>query len=874
MVTAEIRAQALAAFDELVDLDGPARAAALAALRARNVDVAAEAERLLAADTLGDGTIDAGIGALAATVLAEPTAAGIVTTASAGAEIGPFRLLRPLGEGGMGEVWLAARGDGEFRQQVALKLLRRGSDNADLVARFRRERRILAELSHPGIAGFIDGGVHTDGTPWYAMAWVDGVPITRHASERALGVRERVALMAEVAEAVAHAQARLIVHRDIKPSNILVDQEGHPHLLDFGIAKLLDSASDGARTVTGLRAMSPAYAAPEQVLGGPITTATDVYALGLLLHELLTGDLPHVRDSVRLERLAEMVRCEVVERPSARLARAVEGSDGIWPRAQAVAAQVRGDLDSIVLMCLRAEPERRYPGAAEFAADLRRWLNGKPVLAQPDTAVYRLRKFAGRNRMAVAAGIVALVALGAGAVTALWQARLARAEAARATIAAERAERIKSFFASLFRDSGPGAQRRGAELTAREWVLIGAERVGRELDADPGAQAEIRAALGTALVDFDAMAEARPLLTAAADWYRAHEAPPQRALTQVLQGLTNIERRTGNHSAAAAHLAQAISINEGDPDERIRRETRLRLNTTRLLLANEQGDYASALAIGRQQIADREALFGADSPRVAVDWNNLGQTLHFLERTAEAEAALRRALALIDADPQSPESRRAFLLAGISKTEVDQGYLERGLATAAEALDIAQRTAGPAHTTTLRALNNLATARLLSGDPAGVLAAEGALRTPPADADRHSIKVALLQLGRALLALGEPAAALQDLAAARAMRAEGGMAAPLTDLVIDLAFAQALARLGRVEEAMPIAVAALAALDALDGARSYRHAEADLIGVEVLAAGGQSEAARHRRERALAEWRGYWAASGTPIPPDRDPAPP
>jgi serine/threonine-protein kinase len=864
----DLQARALAAFDALVDLPHAARAEALVELRAGSPALADEVERLLAADA-AEGAVDDGIVGLAPTMVAGDWPVSIAPRLAPGDVVGPFRLVRPLGEGGMGEVWLGERGGGEFRQQVALKLLKRGMAGADLLVRFRRERRILADLSHPGIAGFIDGGVHGDGTPWYAMAYVDGVPITEHARRAGLDVRSRVALLAEVAEAVAYAQARLVVHRDIKPSNILVDAAGRPHLLDFGIAKLLDRSLDAAETATGLRAMSPAYAAPEQVLGTPVSTATDVYALGVVLYELLCGELPHTRAGAALARLAEQVRVEVFERPSARLARATaSGAAGLRDVAAAAGA-VRGELDAIVLMALRAEPERRYAGAAAFAADLRRWLGGRPVAAQADTPWYRLRKFAGRNRIAFAAGVAALLALAVGAGAALWQADLARAEAARANAAAERSERIKAFFASLFRSSGPGSQRRGAELTAREWVLMGAERVERELGDDPAAQAEIRAALGVALVEFDAMADARPLLVAAAGWYRAHEPEPRRGLVTVLQNLTNVERRTGNHVGAAAHLEQAIEINERDPDEGIRRETRLRLNTTRLLLANEQGDHAAALGIAQQQIADREALHGIDSPRVAVDWNNLGQTLVLLERSAEAEHALRRALALIDADPQSPESRRVYLLSGIANAEIGQGYLDRARDSATEALAISQRTLGAWHQLTLRSVNSLAAAQLLAGDYAGVIAGASRLRAAPPDVDRHSLKTGLLQLGRAELALDAPAEALADLEAARAMGSDGAFASPVTDLSIDIAYAQALARLGRVDEALPIALAALASLDGIKGARGHRHAEAELAGAEVLAAAGQGDVARARRERALALWQQRWAAAGTAVPADR-----
>jgi serine/threonine-protein kinase len=404
--------------------------------------------------------------------------------------VGPFTLDRLLGRGGMGEVWLAARDEGGFRQEVALKLLKRGMDSEDLLRRFVQERRILAGLSHPSIARFIDGGVGDDGAPWYAMEYVDGVPVTDHARTKALDVRARVALVAEVAEAVAYAQNRLVVHRDLKPSNILVDAQGRTHLLDFGIAKLLEAGADADATATGLRAMSPAYAAPEQILDEPISAATDVYALGVVLYELLTGALPHERASATLETLAERVRHEAPERPSHRLRKSEAtttttlGADA--NTAQRFARAMAGELDTIALTALRREPDRRYASAAAFADDLRRWLDGRPVAAQADTATYRMRKFVARHRLAVGSASAVLLALIAGFGTALWQASVAREQAARAEAQAQRAEAINEFMQSLFREQDPLARTTAAARTPGELVASGIERARRQFaESDP-----------------------------------------------------------------------------------------------------------------------------------------------------------------------------------------------------------------------------------------------------------------------------------------------------------------------------------------------------------------------------------------------------
>ena len=263
----ERAARALELFDQLVDLQADECALRLAALRAIDSVLATEVSRMLQADAAGDGVIDLGLPAMAATVAGELAARAAEAEGESGRRVGPFILGRLLGRGGMGEVWLAQRADGDFRQQVALKLLTRGMDSADMLRRFAQERRILADLSHANIARFIDGGVSEDGTSWYAMEYVDGQPITDYVRSQSLALRARVVLIADVAEAVAYAQNRLVVHRDLKPSNIMVDAGARVHLLDFGIAKLLAGDTQPSETATGSRAMSPAYAAPEQVLG-------------------------------------------------------------------------------------------------------------------------------------------------------------------------------------------------------------------------------------------------------------------------------------------------------------------------------------------------------------------------------------------------------------------------------------------------------------------------------------------------------------------------------------------------------------------------------------------------------------------------------
>ena len=401
----------------------------------------AEVESLLAAHAKEDAIVDRP----AAAHLTEGSLTGGPDSSEAAPlepmpeRAGPYRLVALLGRGGMADVYAAERDDGAFTQRVAVKVLRRGLDTRDLLARFLRERRILARLEHPAIARLLDGGELADGRPYLAMERVDGLPIHRHAEQRGLRVEERLALLRVACEAVAVAHRSLVVHRDIKPSNVLVTDGGEVKLLDFGIAKLLapDDEEEAAHTASALRVLTPAYAAPEQRAGGPITTATDVWGLGALAFELLVGEPPLAAAvSGSGDPLALPERPP--PRPSARV-RALRGDAGEGRRW---AARLAGDVDVIVQKALALDPQRRYPSVEALADDLRRHLDGRPVLARADSLGYRARKFVGRHRFAVASSALALLAIFAGSTVAAWQAHEVRRErdvAERARDVAERA---------------------------------------------------------------------------------------------------------------------------------------------------------------------------------------------------------------------------------------------------------------------------------------------------------------------------------------------------------------------------------------------------------------------------------------------------
>jgi serine/threonine-protein kinase len=458
--------------DEALDLDAEARAAWIEQIDATRPELAPLLRRLLAAHASSE-TADVlrRLPQLNAPAVGGLQAAGGLAV---GALVGPYRLTREIGSGGMAEVWLAERADGAFKREVALKLPRITRLRRDLAARFGQERDILARLEHPHIARFYDAGVTVDGLPYLVMEYIAGRPLTAWCDEHRLTTPERLRLFAQVLEAVQFAHANLVIHRDLKPPNILVTGDGQVRLLDFGIAKLLtdgESARETRLTQFAGRALTPDYASPEQIKGEPLTIASDVYSLGVVLYELLTGELPYhlkLQSVAQLEEAivgAEPSRPSRVVTPRAALARGVS--------VKRLSHGLRGDLDTIVLKALAKQPAARYATVAEFAEDLQRHLGGQPVQARPASWGYRTRKFIARNRLTVGAATAIGAALMTATVVSLWQAQLAREQAARAEQQAARAEEVKS---SSYRSSKPPTSALAPPLARPPWWTCSSRR--------------------------------------------------------------------------------------------------------------------------------------------------------------------------------------------------------------------------------------------------------------------------------------------------------------------------------------------------------------------------------------------------------------
>lgn len=434
----------------------------------------------------------------------------------AGQEVGPYRLIREIGGGGMGAVYLAERIDGKFRQQVALKLLKREMNTGSLRRYFEQEREILASLEHPNIARLLDAGATDENVPFIAMEYVDGIPIDEYCSAHGLDLYARLRLFRTVCSAVEYAHRSLVIHRDLKPSNILVTHDGVPKLLDFGISKILtpDLKTANTATITRLGLMTPSYASPEQLQQSSVTTLSDVYSLGVILFELLSGRRPFEQKEGNLREIYSAVIEEQPIAPSSVIeseTRPATGGPVARQRGSATASQasgvtgranntvprhlVRGDLDNIVLKALRKEPERRYESVGQLSEDIRRHLAGLTVTARPNTFGYRAGKFVARNRVGVAAAVIVLLAIAAGVVATLWQARVAGAER-------ERAERqfndVRTLANSFLFEFSPKIEKLPGSTPARQLLVTRALEYLDRLSQESSADAELRAELAKA----------------------------------------------------------------------------------------------------------------------------------------------------------------------------------------------------------------------------------------------------------------------------------------------------------------------------------------------------------------------------------------
>lgn len=806
--------------DQLLEMTPTQRQQRLCHLHALNTELAATLERLLANEHE------------AKAFLVEPCWSPPTVARTAGARVGPYRLLRALGEGGMGEVWLAERADGLYQRQVALKLLRSGHDDPGLQQRFSQEREILARLQHPHLAHLLDAGVGEEGQPYLALRYVDGEPISDYCQRRRLPLDARLRLMIQLCTAVSHAHANLVVHRDLKPSNILVTAEEQVCVLDFGIAQLLVAGPPAASAAAPeARAFTLHYAAPEQVRGEAITTLTDVYSLGVVLYEVLLEQKPYrLRRQNDAERENAILAVEPCK-PSLAVQRAAAAGLRDHSQARHLARRLRGDLDSILLKALQKDPSRRYASAEALGLDLQRYLLGRPVRARPSNPWYRLRKYVGRHRWAVALGSPALAALLGTSVTAFWQAHQARIEMTRA-------QAMQNFVIGLFDVAGSSPHR---DFDIRRLLEAGEQRGHRELAQQPVAQAELDGVIARLRIGLGDYREAlallekqqvllnsqpripaglqleavtqhgrvlrllgqsseciglmQPMLALVADQQKT--LPLQAA--NFYSQLGRCERMAGSAEQARHWLRRSLMLRGGSGGDRIG----VIENLTDL--AAMEGDagrsdiaisgYRQAMALLRQQTGERHPLMVNLRRSIAVSYRDLGDS-------ARAEKELRTAIGNADQlnGDRHPETLAVRRLLGA--VLIDRGQLAQAETELMSAHAMTLESLGPAHRETGLSWNSL-----------GVLALErGQLAEAVHDIDRsvqvwrqpdsqRMLPYGLYNYGWVLMQAGRYGEALPALREARQLRVAQLGEADTSVADVDRLIADILAEQGHREDA-------------------------------------------------------------------------
>jgi serine/threonine protein kinase len=591
--------------------------------------------------------------------------------------VGPYRLIRKLAEGGMGAVWLAERCDGMVQRPVALKLPHGTWQREALAERLAREREILATLNHSNIARLYDAGLTADGRPYLALEYVDGCHIDEHCDRNQLDLRARLRLFLQVAGAVASAHSRLVVHRDLKPSNILVTDDGQVKLLDFGIAKLLEQsvAQETELTQISGRALTPDYASPEQIAGEPIGTASDVYSLGVLLYKLLTGSQPY-----KLRRNSRVALEDAIMQAEPTLP-----SEAAANRSQL--KMLRGDLDTIVLQALKKRPEQRYATVNAFAEDIERYLDGRPVLARPDSRWYRLSKYVLRNRVAVGAAAIVLLTLLAGAGLALWQARIALAEK-------QRAEEVKEFIVSTLQDTDPYTGS-GKALTALDLLKQAKSKIDRTLTAGPELRVELLNILGWSLLNLQDTATAETVINQAVDESKRELGwtHPMTLRARVL--LTIVHRYRGRNRQMRADLDDLLpSLRrnvDAAPQDLIRA---LRNNAN---LAMHEGNYELAGSAAREALDLSVSKFGSQHSETATSWVVLALASLYASKPESALEAASHAyqltLDLHQGNVRHPRAIEARNLYGRALADMAQSH--RAVEELAQALEDAREVFGP-----------------------------------------------------------------------------------------------------------------------------------------------------------------------------------
>jgi tetratricopeptide (TPR) repeat protein/tRNA A-37 threonylcarbamoyl transferase component Bud32 len=659
-----------------------------------------------------------------------------------GTRLGPYDIVRLIGRGGMGAVYEAVRADDSYKKRVAIKLVPGELHSELTLARFRRERQILATLQHPHIATLLDGGVAPDGRPFLVMEYIEGEPLTAWCDAHHRSIRERIALVRQICDAVQHAHTNLIVHGDIKPGNILVTADGTSKLLDFGIAKLVGvDVGDQSMPLTrgGARPFTPEYASPEQIRGAPLTTASDIYSLGVVLFELCTGRRPDHQASDT-----------PVPKPSSVV------SD---PR---VRRRLVGELDNIMLKALRPEPERRYASVTALSEDLRRHLVGLPVEAQSDWAGYRLRKFVIRNRVVVAASVLLLLVILGGALTTAIQARRARS-------AQIRAERVNDFLRNVLSSVRPATG--GRDVPVSEVLDSAARRIDVELAAQPDVRSDLETVIGQSYSSLARYDEAERHLKVALALDQQLNGPRSIPVVLVLNDLGQLGLLSGQLDRADTAFQQALAI---------RRSLSVKPDTILAMLvdgagsvAHDKGKFADAERLHRQALDLYRSLLGDHADKVALTMGNVAVSLGEQNRWDSAETMHRSALAILQANHPEPNTMVADAKDGLATALDIQGKTAASESTYLDALALRKKLLGPEHpkyTWTLFNYSFLVFGQGRYQEAADISRQILALRGKTIPDSHPSIAASLQTLGRCEDQLGDTASGRRSLEESLALR--------------------------------------------------------------------------------------------------------
>lgn len=698
--------------------------------------------------------------------------------------VGPYRILDEIARGGTAVVYRAERVDGEFTRQVAVKVLKLGADTGEAARRFEQERQILANLNHPNIARMFDAGRTDDGQPYLVMELIEGLPIDRYCDDRRLSIKERLELFYVVTRAVESAHQNLVVHRDIKPSNVVVNQAGEVKLLDFGIARLLDSGTAGNAAAPAtralLRVMTPEYASPEQVRGERVTTASDTYQLGLLLYELLTGHRPYMFLRDTPGEFERVICDQAPTRPSASIAREhiptrCDGSEATMEnicRARRtlpakLRRRLRGDLDNIVLMALHKEPRQRYRTADRLAQDIHRHLNSSPVTARQATWAYRGRKFFERH--AIGATATALVLITAIGLTGFHTVRVQN-ERDRAQAEAAKVEQVSQFLIGLFESADP-REAQGAELSARELLDRGVAQVDLELARQPDVQAQMLQVLGRTYLELGIEDEAEALLHRSLELRQARLGTTHPDVASTMTELGLLHYRQGSYEHARDLLEEAARNLEVSGSENA--STRA---YTLLMLGEVYGrlhKYEQAEATLKNALAIQGEISSPESVPAARLMHRLGVLYQIMGAHEQAEDLYNRALEIYEHELSTNHPEVGLILLDLARNLEDQGREEEVEAMYRRSITIQENAYGPTHTRLITPLNNLA-GFLIAADrndeAIEVLQRAGEIQSNrPNDLETA---IPLNNLGGALLATGRLQEARDAFAHSAALRSE------------------------------------------------------------------------------------------------------